>query len=1041
MKILHLSDFHLNTNNLNDWNDYIKEALFALITENIDTVEDFFIVCSGDLVDKAGKDFQGIGIALNKFKECVIDEIVGKFNLPGDHFIITPGNHDVDRNIDDNIVNSGLRTNFSNVGNGVEELNKYARNIIVDGDKKYTKRMIAYKNFEKELYANSDNVITSFMGTSFKFVCGGKNVCFNAINTSWLAYDDNDRKFGIAISEPQYTQLKQNSADADIRIAVMHHPIDWLKYEKSTIAKWLYKDYTIMLIGHVHEGDTSIITKLSGTSFINVAPCFTNDIRSTSISFANGVTLIDFDVNSRKIRCSNYIYKMEPRKYVLNNDEDGESGVLEMTIPLKGDNRIDGIVEHSLEYIKERHFSVINEGLIPQKAKVASDLKEVYIHMPIVAHGDDDKQVDLCFILNNSQNQIFFGPGDSGKTVLLQRILMEYVDNFQQYNLLPVYIDFNEIGNREVMSLLKDYLDCNTNQVNDLLSKNMVVILLDNYNSLEESKFQRQRIQQFLESFAVKIIATSHNSLHRVPPTNFIDKNCIAFEYFYIEPFKAENIKQLMVRWSPNDEYQARNNKLEKMVSNFCSYSLPCTALSVSLYLWSTENANREPINQAILLDIYIELILEKLAKENIYHNTFDYKNKTLLLAYLAKYMHDKEISSIKCGELIDQISEYLNKVGFKTFEADRLAQYLIDRKILTQKGNTISFAHSCFYYFFLARRMENEPDFYKHVLSKDNFYKYDRVIEYYSGLVRKDDFLINELFHTFKEYFAGAQPIYDEIDPDDCFTNVTERPKKFEPVVDKVDLKKAIMQKPSQEVVEKRIQEVADERLSKITDQINNNPILTPDKFLVLMCQVLRNLDGIEDVQLKTTIYSEIVKDSIIYSICVKNLLAIYANTHQGKLPPQYSKVKDVELFLRCIPFNVQHSLHEYVGTTKLCKVFENKLSDDYECRRSDVEKFISLGMLWDTNNLANTKRMKQFINSAGKNISRDYVLLKLYWHYLYKVVAGSKEEDEYISLLSQLQSKLSKIPWMKHLFTESNLKRIKEERDNITGASPIQQ
>ena len=36
LRIIHLSDFHLNKNNVSDWNSYVKDALFKLLKDKID---------------------------------------------------------------------------------------------------------------------------------------------------------------------------------------------------------------------------------------------------------------------------------------------------------------------------------------------------------------------------------------------------------------------------------------------------------------------------------------------------------------------------------------------------------------------------------------------------------------------------------------------------------------------------------------------------------------------------------------------------------------------------------------------------------------------------------------------------------------------------------------------------------------------------------------------------------------------------------------------------------------------------------------------
>ena len=93
LRIIHLSDFHLNKNNVSDWNSYVKDALFKLLKDKIDINTTFFI-CTGDLVDKGGKDYSSIEDAFNEFKKQVITPICDFFSLPYEHFIITPGNHD-----------------------------------------------------------------------------------------------------------------------------------------------------------------------------------------------------------------------------------------------------------------------------------------------------------------------------------------------------------------------------------------------------------------------------------------------------------------------------------------------------------------------------------------------------------------------------------------------------------------------------------------------------------------------------------------------------------------------------------------------------------------------------------------------------------------------------------------------------------------------------------------------------------------------------------------------------------------------------------
>ena len=123
IKIIHLSDFHLNKQSIADWNSYILDALSALLNKEKGASENTFVVCTGDLVDKGGADYSDITTAFNIFKEQVIESILNHTHLPKDHFIIIPGNHDIERSADKPFENTGLRVEFKT--KGLSYINQY----------------------------------------------------------------------------------------------------------------------------------------------------------------------------------------------------------------------------------------------------------------------------------------------------------------------------------------------------------------------------------------------------------------------------------------------------------------------------------------------------------------------------------------------------------------------------------------------------------------------------------------------------------------------------------------------------------------------------------------------------------------------------------------------------------------------------------------------------------------------------------------------------------------------------------------------------
>ena len=1043
IKIIHLSDFHLNKDNLYDWNTYIKSELINVIKMNLETKQPCFVVCSGDLIDKGGLAYNSIDDAFALFKTEVIEPILAETNLPLDHFIIVPGNHDIDRGADSDYEDSGLKKKFEE--EGVKYLNSYTTGLMETEKKNGAERIRAYKSFEKELYHNFENVHTTYLGTSFIFDKYEQKIGFSCLNSAWCCYDENDFLHGVFIGEPQYNKCEKAIDGCNVKIAVMHHPIDWLKLEKSSIANWIFQRYDLFLCGHVHESETTLQSKLYNMLYVDIAPCFTNEIRQKSSSFANGFTIIDYDTTRRKIECYYYKFKFEERKYILNTDYVSD-GVLTFNIFDKTTDNVNLLMNYASEYIRTKQYPVFDSMLIPQKANVIPSLQEAFVMPPIIKHGTENQQkVLLSDLAYNGSNVLVLGAYESGKSVLLYRLTLEMNENIAQYGKIPIYIDFNEIGNRSIESVIKEFSDLQSHAIKTLLDNNRILLLIDNYNPSEEGKHIAKKIYTFLKEYNVLCIATySSDMCDIIPPSLTNGYNEIAFEYYHLHPFRTDNIKDLMGKWFPNQDILHRNEKIAKMVNSFCSYSLPCTAMSVSLYLWSTEKEDKEPVNQAVLLDVYIEIILEKLSENNIYHNSFDYDNKVMLLSYVAHRMRDDmeefykknngnilEYSyTVSYAQYINFISDYLKILGWDTrFDSEKLGQEFINLKIFRKSLNTIKFSHSCFYYFFLAKRMIKVADFRKEILDETNYYRNDRIIDYYGGLSISDEGLLEVLITRFDKYFEPVQQIYEEVDIDDCFTNIIEGNPSFIPQIESTNLKKVVIEKPTEENVEKKLIKVCDEKLSKITDDFSRNQMLYPDRFIVMMGKALRNLDSVENIELKQKAYNLLVKNTIIFAVIMKDSLASYANSHSGDLPPSLNHITNVEAFFRYMPFALQWNLNEVMGTSKLETVFAKKLVADFNNNHSDIEKYFSMAMLWDNTGTRYTKEMKKIIKTVKRNSVLDYLYFKIRYYYYYKVATESHNEDIYLELLLRLTRKRKTFPFL----TDSQIKKqIREAKKN---------
>lgn len=86
---------------------------------------------------------------------------------------------------------------------------------------------------------------------------------------------------------------------------------------------------------------------------------------------------------------------------------------------------------------------------------------------------------------------------------------------------------------------------------------------------------------------------------------------------------------------------------------------------------------------------------------------------------------------------------------------------------------------------------------------------------------------------------------------------------------------------------------------------------------------------------------------------------------------------------------------------------IFKDKFNKDMTRDCTDIERFMTAGILWDCIHLGSFEEMKRLIKKVKNNVTKDYILLKLVHYYNEKVLSGSEEEQQYIKLFAALEAK----------------------------------
>lgn len=1006
VQLIHISDFHLDSNPISSKKEQLVKALINdLNKQKIDTKKCIFII-SGDLIDKGGYGFIDTKAAFSYFREVFIDEIKTGLSISNDQFFFVPGNHDVNRNKVDQIIESGTLSYISTI----DEINRFISNNRESS--KYLDRLEDFKLFEKEFY--QDSHLKMQLSNFDSCFITDNNVGIACLNSAWRSSKENEEG-RLIVGEKQVELAKAFLKDTEVKIAVMHHPIeDLLKDDRDKVKNILYKNFDILLIGHKHQLDIEYTKNFHGTLLKCQSNASVADF--SDAHYTNGYSIINFDKGGETKICYRK-YLSDHEKFVANTDIGSDSDDGCMSIPYPDKNHIvkTGIVDRALTTLENIRFDNINEhlftyGLDPSIPCKINDLfvEPVISNIPEThSNPDDIVYYHLPDFIKNSDNYLIYGLKESGKTTLLNKLMVEFTLLYKNVDFIPVYFEFNELGNKRISQIIRDFLSISSEECRNLLSQNKIVLLVDDIAFDNNEKLDK--IIDFVQNNPNnRIIAAKEQILENTLPTDFLDyNNTFNFNVVYIQNFKAQQIKCLIQKWFPEqtDDYKKRINGL---IKNFEALALPRTPLAVTLFLWIIDKQEKNPINNSILVQQVVENLLEKTHFENVYQNKFTYKNKIRLLAFIAKEMEDNGDPNysyrLNYARLLEYIDSYLR--GRIDLIPKTIVDDLVRRGILAFNDEEyVKFKFDFLFRYFLALYISYDDEFHNKVFALDTCLNYYDEIVYYSGLQTDDKIILEISQQLLASVYADLnQDIIQNWNKLDTFLNTRQ---SFSARLSMNQIKN----KPTEEELEK----MYDEELKSIPIKRSiekrvvsrDKPL---DKTLKFASLIFRNLEDIDDQNDRSNALQNIITSSISLMLYTRDALAYYY-LKNNSTPNGFPKNINFQVFIRLLPLLHQVMISDWIGTEKTKLVVKSKIDNHAQhLNISEYEKFIDIFIYADVKGKGNLEIIKTFLKNNKYRYIKDLGVIKLILYYYLR--SKSNELDlEYLNLISDLKIQLNQI------------------------------
>lgn len=1021
MRIIHLSDIHYNNteNERKIWRKLIKDLKNLNLNKNED-----LIFITGDLINKGGENIGRLDTGFSLFLTNMVEPLLNELGLLRENIFFCPGNHDVDRKADDEYIEAGLKgklTSQDSINSFMEtRMEEFKSGIFKIKD---------YKDFERGFYENIDNTYISNFNSNFILNKNGERIGITCINSSWRCSIDDDKNVDdnhLIIGEFQINSSLEILKECNIKICLMHHSFnDLQEFEKTHIKKLITQNYNYLFTGHVHSSNSELNINMIGNLFTSTAQ--SNSIANKEekdIEYAMGYSIVELDNVRNKIICRGRKYSYNREEYVNNVDYYGDKGYLEY--PMLGDEEKEEFnrIKAHISRIKDVHLEDFNEHLLSYKTdtKAPKTINEVFVLPTIISNdedSDDEIQYSLDDICKYESNILLLGLKESGKTILLDKITIELVKNFDIYKKIPVKIDLKNMISSSIDGEIRKFLGIKKGELENLIKKNKIVLIVDNIDFSMQGEKPLKRLKIFMNNNQeIKIIASCDCQIEGRLPLDIANNNLFEkFDNLYIKSWKTKEIEGIINTWFYSSEDECIDVTVADVIKIFKNIKISITPLNISMFLWIIEHQqNYRMINSGKLVECFFEHLLEKLNIDDSYSDTFDYTNKIRLLAALAyeMYNNEEQMYKLEYNKLVTFVCEYITKRKFDV-KGDILVNYFINKGILVEQllnnKRFIAFRFECFYRFFIMQYMFIDTNFKEYVLREDKYLFFQSEIDYYTGIRRDDDILLSILSERMNREFDKVEKILlsNNCKIDSYFETSKSTVENLE--LEKINLIKEKNNSVSNKQLnsDKRINSIEQEvSVGEVKDSTMMNPLNRLFNIWTLTAKVLKNTEETSNGEIKNIIYKDVVRCSVLTFIIYKNMIdkRIDKLINENPEAKALSIFKEMEITSKIIPLINSDNIRAILATNKLVVVINEEVDNNRKSKNiSEIEEFISLFLLFDINKEQAISNIEKFINKFNSNYMKDVLFLKLMSVYI--INNNSALEKRYLNMLGEVKTK----------------------------------
>lgn len=1016
--ILHLSDIHASEKN--------KDILAALIPPIINDLDKNVLnekiqisaMClTGDLINSGDNEKQEMEIVF----DTVISPLAEHLGLSHENIFIIPGNHEIQRKKIIEYAEQGLRNTLTSE-DAIERLTK-------SGDTSFRSRLSYFDSYS-EMFGGQpvfDNVLSRAYIKEFD----GFKMGFACVDSSWRSTGIGiEEKGRLIIGKNQIVECLDVLKNTDIKICLMHHPLDWLVEDDRAAIEKCICNFDVVLNGHIHESDTKVTTTFNGQTLFNTCGKLDN-----SSDIYNGYSVIAINPYNKEADVYLRQYFDFPRNCYdkaihLNQDGRFSASLGVQNQPLALAYNITRSIKAKFSEYADSYFvpNVIETGtksgfddlfIPPMFSEYSEYEKETKLGKSQLGENQKSK-ISIQELSKIKENIVLLGRRESGKTTALHYIVKHYIECFNFVKKVPIlldcrHIDFagKDIVPRAAAKFVEEYCDDDTSfskaQLKELLDAGLCTVIFDCFDEINERGLDKinefvltHPNNRFIFSEKETVSATGIGDIKISPKCEF--------KKYYLCLLSKKQIRDIACNSYSVKEEREKAAFVDNVIQCFANTALPRTPFILSIILSICDSSGYSSINEAVVLEQFMEQLLGKHLPEEASTYVYDFRAKEdFLIAFVGKMLEKKRFYLMN-DEFGTFLLEYHANSGFN-IEETHFGHLFFENGVLVKNDGIVMFRYSCMNEYYIAKRAKEDAGFLKMLLDNKEYLNFPNEIALYTGLNRRSGDVLQIIQNDLIAYIDKLEPIKEQLDEYDINLEIYLPENAFE------------AEKKPKRLTQEQCDQLSDvvptrdpEKPKEITEHKNRG--LIPD-FLdtfLIFGSCLKNLEFINVGDKKTAF--------AIYLKCLSIILALMksyieeefqekllevANDPGDSTPETIKDLKEAfnDSIRIVLPIALQNLAYENVGTIKLRSILELSLQQKDQ---TPFDVFFTTFILCDLRvpNIETT--LKTVIAKTDDENMLKIIFFKLFYYYQLRFF-GSKYESVLENELAEISLKLQKL------------------------------